>query len=256
MAYSLVKTVEALRLAIPWATVPVAGEPLIGLVDGANRLFRVARPPIVSVESVVDQNGNSVAVSSYDTASGAVVLVSAPTTVCYISYVHSAYTDQYLLACARLGFAKMEEMFPRGYHLVPLGNLLYVSAVPDSVVDPPVGNTTFSASRAQTRFLELCAWVAFLEAAQTEAAANAIYVREERAGGLAIDRTKQPAAWDALRQVALQDLRNAYEAAVLEATGDLSLIYEGGVVPGATSDYYQHAMNWWPSSLQARGLVP
>lgn len=253
MAYSISDVVSSMKAMMPWMSTPVAGDPLNGLVDGVNKRFRTSSAPIEEPVTVTDSAGAPVAVHSVDYLVGLVTLVSAPTAPCYASYVHVLAVDATLAAYAVQGFRHMEIMLPRGYHLVQVGTERYVSADSATVVDPPIGDSTFSARPAQTTFLDLCALLAFLESRHIEAAMNAMTLREERIGGLMIDRGRQPAAFEALIGRTRERVRQACEAAANDA-GLSYALYEGGIVPGARSDYYTDAMDWWRMSRQRSGM--
>lgn len=252
-AYSLNNAVTALWRMMPWGSVSVTGEPLTGLVNGSNTTFFVARPPVSGTVLVYDSSGSPITVSAQDADSGRVVLASAPVAPCTATYTHRMYTDTAMLGYAEEGFRYMETLLHRGYYLVNSGGVYYVSSDASVVVDPVIGSTTFSASVLQTRFLDLCAWYVFVRSQQAESAANAIQVREERMGGLLMDRSRQWPAWEALAEKAQAELEQAMHRAAEEA-GLVGAVFEGGIEPGARSDYYTATLDWWRESRQARGL--
>lgn len=246
--YSLSDCVTHLRRRLPWSVMPVTDEPMGGLVDGVNKRFFVSRVPCTSGITVVDSAGVSQPVTSFDTASGAVVLTAAPASMCYASYTHTQFTDAALAGVCNVAFDRMESYLPRGYYLVNS----QVSSDPSTAVDPVCGDTTFSQSRVQTSLLDHLSWIIFLESYHAEASFNAVQVREERAGGLMLSRERQPVAFRDMLVSAMDQLPALLEAAAVES-GDEDLIYEGGIIRGPSTDDYMLNQAWSPSTRTVRG---
>jgi len=221
----------------------VVDEAMTGLVNGANKRFFVSRVPCASGIAVVDSAGVSQTVTSFDTASGAVVLASAPTSMCYASYTHTQFQDAALSGICATAFARMESLLPRNYYLVNS----QVSSDPSTAIDPVCGTTTFSESSTQKSFLGQLAWIVFLETYQAEATFNAVQMREERAGGLMLSRERQPQAFKDMLTAAWEQLAPLREAAAVES-GDEDTLYEGGVIPGPHTDDYILNQAWKPTT--------
>lgn len=251
MAYTLSNAVTALRKRHPWTSLVVEREPLTGLVDGSNKVFHLANPPAQTLSvTVYDSSGVAVTPASVSVTSGLVTFTSAPTEPYTASYTHVTFPDSQMEGLCEDGFALMQSILNRPYYLYTSS----ISSSSSSVVDPVIGSTTFSALPVQIRFFLDCCDFVFLESMQREAAFNAINVREERMGGLQIDRSKQPAAFPAMLDRAWDKLMKSAAAAADEA-GLSSTLFEGDVLPGAKSDYNYDILNWHRYSKQDLGII-
>lgn len=251
-AYTITQAIAALRKRHPWSTQSVQREYLEGLVDGANKIFHLANPPAqTSSVTVYDKNGATVAPSSIDVDSGLLIFTAAPTDAYTATYTHVGWSDTQMTGICEEGFSLMESLLSRSYYLYSGA----VSSSSSSSVDPVIGSSTFSQLPIQVKFFLDCCDYVWLEAMAREGAYHAMSVREERSGGLQIDRSKQATAYDVALQRAKDSLLDMAAIAAEEA-GLSSTLIEGQGVPGATSDYRHEVMNWWDDSLQDLGMIP
>ena len=231
----------------PWMTQRVVQEPIIGLVDGANARFNLASPPAVTASaSLITSAGAAVVPTSIDYDSGALLLGSAPTVSIYASYTHSLLSNTDAYGLFEEGFALMESTWPRTYYLVATGSVKAVSSSVSTVFDPVILTSTFSARVSQTALLADCMFYTWVNSALAEATYNAIAVREQRASGLQIDRTRQPDAFKSLIEMAEKRLAASFDAAFVDA-GVESDVYGGGAIAAIRSNW--NGLNsWWQVS--------
>ncbi|MGB2747623.1 MAG: hypothetical protein WBC34_05435, partial [Thiofilum sp.] len=184
--------------------------------------------------------------SAIDYDSGAILVSSAPTLSLYASYTHSllASTDAYGLF--EEGFALMESMWSRGYFLVTTGDIKTISSSSSTIIDPVVSSSTFSARVQQTALVVDCMYYAWVQSSLAEATYNAMAVREQRASGLQIDRTRQPDAFKGMIEMAERRLQSSLIAAMVDA-GEEDDAYEGGAI-GAIRSNWNAVNSWWQES--------
>lgn len=231
----------------PWMTQRVVQEPVIGLVDGVNTRFNLASPPAVTASAtLMRSDGVAVVPSAIDYDSGAILVSSAPTLSLYASYTHSLLASADAYGLFEEGFALMESMWPRGYFLVATGDVKAISSSMSAVIDPVISTTTFSARVAQTALAVDCMYYVWVQSSLAEATYNAIAVREQRASGLQIDRTRQPDAFKSMIEMAERRLLASLPYAMVDAGVETDL-YEGGAIAAIRSNW--NAVNsWWQTS--------
>lgn len=254
--YSLTDAVSGLRGRHPWMTQAVIRQPLNGLVDGVNTLFYLATPPMATSSlTVYSSAGVSLAHTVLSADAGSISMTVAPTAPCTASYTHVLLSDTAMATLCTDGFALMESLLPRSWYLYDDNGSTVVSSSNAAAVDPVItGTVTFSASVVQKRFFLDACQVVLYKYFLTDAANNAISVREERVGGLQIDRQRQYLAWKAALDDAEEALTSSAEAAAEEAGLEDTLL-EGSLVPGAQSDYHYKVLDWWRDGLQSRGAI-
>lgn len=231
----------------PWMRQSVVQEPIVGIIDGTNTRFNLASPPAVSATATfITSAGVTVNPSAVDYDSGAILLGSAPTTSIYASYTHSLLSNTDAYGLFEEGFALMESLWSRGYYLVATGDVKSISSSPSTVVDPVIKTSTFSAHVQQTALAVDCMYYTWVNSALGEATYNAMAVREQRASGLQIDRTRQPDAFKNMIEAAEKRLAASLENAMIDA-GAESDLYGGGAIAAIRSNW--NAVNsWWQTS--------
>lgn len=231
----------------PWMSQRVVQEPIVGLVDGYNTRFNLASPPGVAYTlSLIKSDGTTVVPTSIDYDSGAILLSSAPTVSIYASYTHSLLSNSDAAGLFEEGFALMESLWSRTYYIVATGSVWAVSSSSSIVVDPVILTSTFSSRVQQTAFMVDCMYYAWVQSSLGEATYNAMAVREQRASGLQIDRTRQPDAFKGLIEMAEKRLENSLIFA-LEDAGVVSDFYGGGAI-GAIRSNWNAVNSWWQES--------
>lgn len=248
MSYSLNNAVRDLRKRQPWMTRVILREPLVGLVDGNNKLFNTINAPISTDVTVYDFSGQPVTATVLSDA-GVIELAVAPSLPHTISYTHLAIGDDEMKGICEDGFALMEVLLPRGLFLFDNGSEIVISAAADAESDPTYGGIAFSQSVIQRRFYLDCCQVSLFKSLLSGAASAAFMIREERVGGLQIDRRQQYQAWKA----ALADSEEALNKSLFAAAqewGDEDIV-QGDLIAGARSDY-RLSRDWWKGSKQAK----
>jgi hypothetical protein len=255
-AYSLEDARTELKRATPWLTAPVSFGPLEGLADGVNPIFHLPNTPADpdATLTVHDLSTGSAAtgytVLSYDAGSLRFSSGSIPTETLYASYTAQALSNTKLLDLCRAGFDDMQSRWARPYYLVSDTLETYISDNQATVVDPTCGTTTFGASRVQIDFLLACCEYALVKGLMTDLALKNFAYREERLGGLMIDRSRNAAAMQPLLDLADKKAEQKLYAA-RSAADDTDLF--GDFIPGAQSDTYVSGYEWWSTSAQAGG---
>lgn len=255
-AYALETARTELKRATPWLTQDVSFAPMTGLADGANTILHLPMTPAddTSAVTIYDSTGAEItnwSVVSYESGAVRFSAGSIPAAVPYASYTALGMPGSKLLNLCYGGFDEMQSRYRRDYYIVPSGNYHYISSSESEVVDPVCGSRTFSTSRAQVDLLLACCEYRLLRALQTEAAINNFAYREERVGGLMVDRTRQAPVYDPMIAEINQRIAEKLEAA-REESGDTSAF--GSFIPGARSDTYASGYDWWSDSEQARGV--
>lgn len=247
-AYSSADGTNAFLRRNSWLKSDVVSEPLTGVVNGSNRRFRLqSYPAVTGSVSIIDMNGDTVAVTSVDEGSGVVITSDIPTDTIFADFTHCAYTQTQLDEMFIEGFATMESIWQRGYYLVYSSGAYYVSSASTSIVDPVVSDSTFSVRPVQYALLTECMQLAWAQATWNESASNAIQVRESLAAGVNIDRTKQPAALRDLVEEIGRRVLAALESAKLDA-GAAWFDDEDGMAIAGTADQYP---NEWKTPIYA-----
>ena len=146
----------------------------------------------------------------------------------------------------------MQSRWARPYYLVYDAGLAetFISSEAAAITDPICGTETFGASRVQIDFLLACCEYALVKGLMTDLALKNFTYREERLGGLMIDRSRNAGAMQPLLDLADKKAEQKLYAA-RSAAGDTDLF--GDFIPGAQSDTYVSGYEWWSTSAQAGG---
>lgn len=253
-AFSSSDAFAAMLRRNPWMAQRVAQEPIVGLVDGANTRFNLASPPAVTASATfITSAGATVVPTALDYDSGALLLGSAPTASIYASYTHSLLSSTDAYGLFEEGFALMESTWPRSYYLVATGDVKSISSSASTVVDPVILTSTFSVRVAQTALVADCMFYTWVNSALAEATYNAMAVREQRASGLQIDRTRQPDAFKLIVEMAEKRLAASLVNAMTDAGEDDDL-YPGGAIAAIKSNW--NGLNSWWQTSQGGIYVP
>lgn len=233
MSYTSTNASDAFLRRNPWMKQAVVSEPLKGVVNGINRRFLLQTSPALSgTISVISMDGSAVSTDSVDEDAGVVVVATAPTESLFASFTHCVLTSAQLADLFTEGFVMMESLWTRGYYIYSAA----ISSDSASAVDPVIGDSTFSQRPPQYNLLVECMNLSWALGAQSEAAFNAIQVRESQSAGVNVDRTKQPAAMDSLVEQARARVLAALEEARVDA-GASWLDASGLAIPGASDPY-------------------
>lgn len=234
--YSETVAIQAFLERNPSITDEVYEQPLTGIVGGDEVRLRLPTPPaLAGTVEVIDSSGATVTPASVNEDSGLVVLATPPSDYLYASYTHCELTNAKLLGLFKAGFAKMEEVFPRGYFLYSDSGVLVVSSSSTAAVDPVVADTTFSARATQYGLLLWCMDYQYALAGWREATAHGFMTREKLAVGIQIDRQRQPESYRSLVEAA----ERAIEQAVVAAMSDADAV--GGIdVVAPRADPYEN----------------
>ena len=204
-------------------------EPLIGIADGVNTVFRTAHAPfLASSLKIYPPNSLTSGTPSYVDADGGVVQLSAAPSVPQVaSYTAVPLAAKQVVYIAWAGMQLMEALWSRGFR--PSSNgATYIPATPDddhiyvvlvntddTIADPVCGSLTFSTSFSQKNFLNRCIEMAYADALASDAAASDLDVRE-RAGGIAINATRRTKNIVDARSLAYDELIKSWYAAMDE----------------------------------------
>jgi hypothetical protein len=254
-AYTLEKARDDLKRIVPWLTREIDMEPLEGLFDGTNPIFHLPVTPLSPAPSPTFYNAagtelDGATVISYDNGAVRFSSGSVPSSTVYASYVAQSMSDSKVLDLCSAGFDEMESRYRRGWYIIASG-YHYISSTSPAITDPVCGSVTFATSRAQVDFLLACCEYKLVKALATEVALNAYSYREERLGGLMVDRSRQGNVFDNM----LKELDAAIEVkrtAAMEQEGNTAEF--GEFIPGAQSDTYADSLEWWSTSEQATGV--
>ncbi len=240
--YSASDIVALMTAEHQWMSQTVTKEPMIGLVNGSNKVFEVGIKPAASL-TVTDYLGNSVAVTSFDGESGFAVLTAAPVNTVFATYTSSIVKPSAIDGIAAGAVSLMESLWARGYGLVDSGGTLYLSSDDDTVVD-----ATIYPSRVQSRFLADCVFYTWVRSYYLEATMHGISYREQRASGLQVDRSRQPASFDTLLKLASDNLRASLSAAMYDAGAETFAIADAGIVLGRSTSV-QPFSGWYDDPI-------
>lgn len=184
----------------------VVREPLDGIPDGTNLVFRTSFAPLVSGQDVTvfdSMSGGSMSAGSYavDHDTGTVLFTSAPASQPAISYYWSNLTQRQFLQALIDGFDVMEAFWPRGWQLSS-DSAVYAAADEDdaaiyvvagqNVNDPDCGDAAFSASRPSRAIYQCCCRIAYLDGRMIMAAEDDIDYREDR--GISVKKSHRVAS--------------------------------------------------------------
>ena len=239
----------------------ISRDPLSGIVDGLNTVFHTNYAPILSSGSLVVRLGTTVVggTANYDT--GEVILTTAPQTQPVASYTFTPYTSGQILQFLMSGFDEMERRYPRHWQLV---DALGASANEDSAqllvadedgLEPVVLDTmTFSNSRAQVGFFQLCAEYRYYLTIYGLKAQTS-YMWRETVRGMTVDQSKVPANLKGFLEVLESNLADAQ--ASVEA-GYYSGTEYGGYVSAPATAGYMGGFEWQTESKAQdyRGSLP
>lgn len=240
--YSASDIVALMTAEHQWMSQSVTKEPMIGLVNGANKVFEVGIKPAASL-TVTDYLGSSVSVTSYDGESGYVTLAAAPANTVFATYTSSMVKPSAVNGIAAGAVGLMESLWARGYGLVDSGGTLYLSSDDDTVVDAVI-----YPSRVQSRFLADCVFYTWVRSYYLEATMHGIGYREQRASGLQVDRSRQPASFDALLKLASDNLKASLSAAMYDAGAEAFSVADAGIVLGRSTSL-QPFSGWYDDPI-------
>jgi len=235
-------------------------EPLDGIPDGSNLLFRTQYRPVLSTETVTvysSMSGDTVSSGSYtvDHDSGSVLFTSnaAPSSQPAISYTWANQTLRQFKQILIDGFTTMEMLVHRGWRLSS-GSYTYSAATEDDanifvvgasgLSDPACGDVTFSTSRAQTGFFQCCCRLAYLNNRLLQSAEHDIDYREDR--GATITRTKRTPNLERAFNVEWQKMLRYIESVYDEVYDDADR-YGDYITPLAT-EFYLSDYEWQEAS--------
>jgi hypothetical protein len=224
----------------------VVQEPLVGVVDGYNMRFNLASPPATATPTMILADGTAVTASTFDRDSGALLFASAPMQTIYASYTHSQVAISDGQGLFDEAFALMQGLWSRAYYIIEdnVSGVRTLSTSNVAIVDPTIGDLAFAQRPAQVALFVDCMFYQWVRSSLAEATYNAIAVREQRASGLQIDRTRQPDQFKTL----LDDAKRRVEDSLAIAMSDAgeSVLYEGGAV-GGTRSLSNTDDAWWQS---------
>ena len=231
-------------------------EPLDGIPDGSNLLFRTQYRPILSAEDVTvyeGMSGGSVSSGSYavDHDSGSVLFTSnaAPTQQPAISYTWANQTLRQFKQILMDGFTTMELLIHRGWRLSSSSDMYSAADEDDAnifvvgasdLLDP----SAFSLSKTQVGFFQCCCRLAYLNHRLLRAAEDDIDYREDR--GISVTRTRRAPNLERAFQVEWQKMLKYIEA-VYEQIYDGADLY-GDYIESPATEYYLAEYEWQEAS--------
>ena len=235
-------------------------EPLDGIPDGSNLLFRTQYRPILPTEGLIvydAMSGGSLSSGSYavDHDSGSVLFTdnAAPTSQPAISYTWANQTLRQFRQILVDGFTTMEMLLHRGWRLSS-GSDVYSAADEDDdyilvvgasdLNDPSCGAVTFSTSKTQVGFFQTCCRLAYLNSRILQSAEHDIDYREDR--GASVVRTKRTPNLERAFNVEWQKMMRFIEAVYDEVYDDTDR-YGSYITPLAT-EFYLSNYEWQEAS--------
>ncbi len=238
----------------------VVREPLDGIPDSSNLVFRTQYKPLTETEDVTIFNtvsGGSVSSGSYtvDYDTGTVLFTdnAAPASQPATSYHWANLTTREFKQILLDGFDTMEAIFPRGWR-VSSGSVTYTAATEDDtdifiVAGNSVADPGFAARHTQLAVYQCCCRIAYLDTRMISSAEDDIDYREDR--GISVVRTKRtPNLERAFDKEWLKLLR--YLEGVYDEHYPASDRYGQYFSSPATEDYLE---NWeWQYSSKRRNL--
>jgi len=219
--YSLADVVSHL-MELSWLSRSISGQPLEGLVDGVNTIFKVPYSPVSDTPppafyTLVSGGKSSLTVTSMNYDTGEVVFSAAPSLTPYVDCDIAMLTQGKLTAIARRGFAEMQVRWRRDIYLYTDGaSSPVVSMYADAPVDPVTGASTFSQSDVQKAFFNKSAEYVLCKMMAEDATVNAMAYREERMGGLLVDTSRKAKDWGEYLKALTEDLKRVEDAARTE----------------------------------------
>lgn len=254
MAYCLEQAVAALKNNNPWLLDKVDFEPLEGLTDGVNRVFRTAQRPIdqTSGITIYTSSGTTVASTVYTVISydgGAIRFGKGQSEQLYADYyvADSMYGATKLKEICREGFRGLMSRWPQEWYLVDSGGSTYISSASGAVTDPTVGGVTFGTSNEALHTFHLCCEYELASSRLRQATALDVDYREGMSGGVAVTTSHRAKALQAY----LDKLDEQLMAALTTLEELVSGEGYGGFVSGAKSDTYEDVYEWWDDTDQA-----
>lgn len=235
-----VEGVDRLRATTPFGEIPIAWEPLAGLVDGVNTRFRTRKSP-VKANSITVYVSN-VAVAATLTPPDVMILDAAPAAQPYASYTHQPLSVLQAKQLMMDGVTELEMRYPRGWRMSSStvtfaeadasdANIYVVSA--GSMLDPS-DEVDLSTSENQRGIVVACAVYVYRMAQAFSASLAAVSLRGT-AGGMTLDRKAIPNAIMAVLAMYDKRLSSQLIQGMMEWTGGSSL--GGGIGTFATRDY-------------------
>lgn len=254
--YCLENAVSALRGTNPWLLESVDFEPLEGLTDGRNRVFRTPHRPLdqSSGLTIYNQEGTSIGSGAYTVVSwdsGVIRFDRGVSEPYYADYyvADKFYSESKLKDICQEGFRNLMSRWPQDWYLVTSGGSTYISSTTPTLTDPPIGGVTFSTSHEVLHAYHLCCEYELASSRLRQATAHDVDYREGMSGGVAVyTKHRAPnllAMLEHLDEQITEELVSVEEA--LSGEG------YGAFVSGAKSDAYEDVYEWWDDSDQAAG---
>lgn len=245
-----VEGVARLRRTTPFGEVPIAWEPMQGLVDGVNTRFRTRKGP-VKANSITVYVSN-VAVAATLVPPDVMILDAAPAALPYATYTHQPLSVLQAKQLMMDGVTELEGRWPRAWRMSS-STVTFTAAteadahiyvVSGSSMADPSDEVALSTSENQRGLVVACAVYVYRMAQVFATAMAAVSIRGS-GGGMTLDRKAIPSAMMAMLAVYDKRLRGQMIQAAMEWTGGESL--GGGIDVIATRDYMQQ-YEWQTSS--------
>lgn len=229
----------------------ISRDPLIGIVDGSNKVFHTNYAPVLTSGCLgVYVNGSLVpAMADYNT--GRIELTSAPSYQPLADYTFTPYTTTQMLQFMLKGFGFMEGFWQRGYRLVdtsgsPANETSDAILVVDSSGnDPSVGSTYFSQSISQIAYLMACCDYALVSIQLTHSARTS-YMWRETVRGMTVDKTDMPKNLRMALEAVKEQMDALQSGAMEEIYGEGSEY--GGAILGPVTLGYLLSYEWQTDS--------
>ena len=254
--YCLENAVAGLRNTNPWLLESVDFEPLEGIMDGANRIFRTPHRPLdeASDITVYDQTGTTISSGSYTMVSWDNGVIRFTQGIDEQYYADYSVADQYYSATklkeiAREGFRNMMSRWSQDWYLVDSGGSTWISSTTPTLTDPPIGAVAFSTCHQAVHVYLLCSEYELASARLRQASALDVDYREGMSGGVAVTTHYRAQALQELLDRLDKDINDALTILEEEVSGEGF----GGFVSGAKSDAYERLYEWWDDTEQASG---
>lgn len=234
------------RTALSLGQQTISRDPLSGVVDGSNNLFHTNYFPILTSGSMGVYVNGSIVPATADYNTGEVTLATAPSYQPRASYTLTPYTSYQILQFLMRGFDEMEGRYNRGWKLVTTtgsaaietSDAIYI--VDSNGNDPVTGSTTFSTSRAQIAFFQICCEYAFMSI-NMRYGARQYYMWRETVRGMTVDKSMMPKNMD----LALARLEKDLLAIMGEAVGEYENDAQyGGAILGPVTLGYLSMYEW------------
>lgn len=254
--YCLENAVGELRNTNPWLLESVDFEPLEGITDGANRIFRTPHRPLdqASDITIYRQDGTSMGSATYTMVSwpnGVIRFTQGVSEQYYASYsvADPYYSATKLKEITREGFRNMMSRWTQDWYLVESGGSTWISSTTPTLTDPPISGVTFSTCHQALHAYLMCCEYELASSRLRQASALDVDYREGMSGGVAVTTHFRAQALQTLLDRLGQDINNALVVLEEEVSGEGF----GGFVPGAKSDSYERLYEWWDDTEQASG---